>query len=48
MPYKVQKRSGPRPYKILAKKDGWKIVGSSTTRKKAQASVRARYTFGGH
>jgi len=40
MPYKVEKRTGKKPWKILK---GNKIVGSSDTKAKAQASVRARY-----
>jgi hypothetical protein len=36
MPYKVIKRGGDRPYKIV--KDG-KIVGSSMTPSKAKASI---------
>lgn len=40
MPYKVKKASGSRPYKIT--KHG-KVVGSSTSKSKAKASVRARY-----
>lgn len=39
MPYKVVKRTGEKPWKII--KEG-KVVGSSTTKTKAQASVRAR------
>ena len=41
MPWKVKKSSGARPYKIV-KKSG-KVVGSSKTKAKAEASVRARY-----
>jgi hypothetical protein len=41
MPYQIVKRSGQRPYKII-KKDTGEVVGSSTHRKKAEASVRAR------
>jgi len=40
MPYTVKKTSGKRPYKIM--KHG-KVVGSSTSRAKAKASIRARY-----
>ena len=40
MPWKVRKGSGKKPYKIV--KHG-KVVGSSTSKAKAQASVRARY-----
>ena len=39
MPVTVEKRDGPRPFKIV-EKDG-KVVGSSTTRKDAEASARA-------
>ena len=43
MPWKVQKRgSGPKPFKIV-KSDTGQVVGSSSTREAAQASVRARY-----
>lgn len=42
MPYKIVKRSGARPWKII-KKDTGKVVGSSTSKAKAQASIRARY-----
>jgi len=44
MPYTIIKRKGKRPYKIVEKKGGHtKTVGSSTTRKNAEASIRARY-----
>ena len=42
MPYKVVKRSGERPFKIV-KKDSGKVVGSSKTLADAKASIRARY-----
>lgn len=42
MPYKIEKRSGKRPYKII-NKDKHQVVGSSTSRAKAQASIRARH-----
>lgn len=42
MPYTIKKGSGSRPFKIINRNTG-KQVGSSTTRKDAQASVRARY-----
>lgn len=45
MPYKVVKRKGKRPYKIVNKRTG-KTVGSSTSKAKANASVRARYAHG--
>jgi len=41
MPYKVVKRGGDRPWKIL--KHG-KVVGSSKTKADAEASIRARYS----
>lgn len=42
MPYKVQKRTGKKPWKIIKKTTG-KVVGSSTSKKKAEASIRARH-----
>lgn len=42
MPYKVVRKAGPRPYKII-RSDTGRIVGSSTTKAEAQASIRARY-----
>ena len=45
MPYKVVRRKGKRPYKIVNKRTG-KTVGSSTSKAKANASVRARYAHG--
>jgi hypothetical protein len=42
MPWKVVKRSGSKPWKIIKTTTG-KVVGSSTTKAKAQASIRARY-----
>lgn len=41
MPYKVVKKSGPKPYKIVNKQTG-KVVGSSASKSAAQSSVRAR------
>lgn len=42
MPYKIEYRKGQtRPFKIIAILTG-EIVGSSETRVKAEASVRAR------
>jgi hypothetical protein len=41
MPVRVEKRSGPRPYKIVETSTG-RVKGSSTTRKDATASARAR------
>lgn len=40
MPYKIVKRAGKRPWKILDAKG--KVVGSSTTKKSAESSKRAR------
>ena len=42
MPYRISKGKGSRPYKIINKNTG-KQVGSSKTKKDAQASVRARH-----
>ena len=41
MPVTVQKRGGKKPYKIVEKATG-KVVGSSETKHKAEASARAR------
>ena len=41
MPYKIKKGKGPKPWKIIAIETG-KVVGSSTTKQKAEASVHAR------
>jgi hypothetical protein len=41
MPYDVVKGSGKRPWKIKKKSTG-ETVGSSTSKGKAKASVRAR------
>lgn len=41
MPYKIVKRTGSRPWKII-NKDRNEEVGSSKTKKEAEASVRAR------
>jgi len=44
MPYKIIKRTGDRKWKIVETKHGHtKTVGSSTTKKNAEASIRARY-----
>ena len=42
MPWSIKKGKGAKPYKIINTSTG-KQVGSSTTRKDAQASIRARY-----
>lgn len=41
MPWNVRKRKGKRPWKIV--KRGGKVVGSSSSRAKAMASVRVRH-----
>ena len=41
MPYKIVKRTGAKPWKIV-NKDRNEVVGSSTTKAKAEASARAR------
>lgn len=41
MPYKVVKRTGAKPWKII-NIDRNEVVGSSTTKKLAESSVRAR------
>ena len=40
MPYRVEKRGGERPWKVV--KAG-KVVGSSKTKSDAEASIRARH-----
>ena len=40
MPYKVRKRKGSRPWKIV--NGAGRVVGSSRTKKKAEASARIR------
>lgn len=46
MPYKVVHRSGEKPWKII-KADTGRVVGSSTSKAKAEASIRARHAKGG-
>jgi hypothetical protein len=46
MPWKVVKRGGKKPWKIVKKTTG-EIVGSSTSKEQAMASVRARYAAEG-
>jgi hypothetical protein len=41
MPYTIRRQGGPKPWKIIRKDDG-RVVGSSDSREKAEASVRAR------
>jgi len=44
MPYKVIKRTGTRKWKIVETiGKSTRTVGSSTTKKNAEASIRARY-----
>lgn len=45
MPYKIVKRVGKRPWKIIELLPGGhtKTVGSSVSKKNAEASIRARY-----
>lgn len=42
MPYVIRKGKGARPWKVI-KKDTGKVVGSSVSKAKAKASIRARY-----
>jgi len=42
MPWRIVKKTGKRPYKIIKESTG-KIVGSSESLKMAKASLRARY-----
>ena len=42
MPYAIKKGSGPKPWKIIKKTTG-AVVGSSTSKAKAEASIRARH-----
>jgi hypothetical protein len=44
MPYIIRKKGGKRPYKIIRvyRSGRTEIVGSSTNKKDAQASVRVR------
>lgn len=41
MPYRIVKRSGKRPWKILDR--AGRVVGTSKTKGAAEASVRARH-----
>lgn len=43
MPWSVKRGSGSKPWKIVKKTTG-EVVGSSATKAKAMASVRARYS----
>ncbi len=42
MPYSIKHGSGEKPWKIINRNTG-KQVGSSTSKSKAEASVRARW-----
>jgi hypothetical protein len=42
VPYRVRKGKGKKPWKIIKTTTG-KQVGSSTSKSKAQASIRARH-----
>jgi hypothetical protein len=42
MPYKVRRGKGERKWKIV-NTDTKEVVGSSLTKKEAEASIRARY-----
>ena len=42
MPYKIVKKKGSRPYKII-KKDTGKTVGSSVSKSMATKAMKARY-----
>jgi len=42
MPYRVEKRKGEKPWKIIKSETG-EVVGSSKTKADAQASIRARH-----
>lgn len=44
MPVRVSKRQGPRPYKIIEVATG-RIVGSSASRVRAEASARVRNAY---
>lgn len=41
MPHTVRKRKGSKPWKVVDKSTG-KVKGSSTSKRKAQASARIR------
>ena len=41
MPYRIEKRKGPRPYKII-NTDRNEVVGSSTSKAMAEMSIRHR------
>ncbi len=44
MPYKVGKKTKTKGYSILKFEDGkWQVIAHSSTRQKAEASIRARH-----
>ena len=44
MPYKVGRKTKTKGWPILKHEDGkWQVIAHSSTRQKAQASIRARY-----
>jgi hypothetical protein len=44
MPYKVGKKTMTKGFPILKNENGrWKVIAHSNTRKKAEASIRARH-----
>ena len=48
MPYKVGKKTKTKGWPILKKERGkWQVIAHSSTRQKAQASIRARH-MGAH
>lgn len=48
MPYKVGKKTKTKGYPILKHEKGrWTVIAHSTTRSKAEASIRARH-MGAH
>jgi hypothetical protein len=48
MPYKVGKRTKTKGWPILKHENGkWKVIAHSNTKKKAEASIRARYAAAG-
>lgn len=48
MPYRIAKRNGKRPWKLIDSDTG-RVVATSTSRSRVQAARRARYAAeGGH
>ena len=49
MPWKVGRKTKTKGWTILKHEDGkWKVIAHSSTRSKAQASIRARRMFSHH